>query len=61
MSTVDRILQYTKAVVLLKDKVDGLEQRVGAQADTLLDHERRLAHLEAFLQFATGGRYLPRG
>jgi chaperonin cofactor prefoldin len=60
MSTLEKILSYTKAVVLLKDKVEELQKRVSGLAETAESHERRIGHLEAFLQFATDGRYLPR-
>lgn len=60
MPGIEKILSYTKTVVLLKDRVEELQKRTSGLVDSVESHERRLTHVETFLQFATEGRYLPR-
>lgn len=60
MPRVSKIIEFTKTMMLLKERVDELQQRTASLASSTESHERRLIQIETFLQVATNGRYLPR-
>jgi len=57
--SIGKVLEFTKTMLLLKERIENLEKHTEKLAAAVEAHERRLIHVETFLQVATDGRYLP--
>ena len=60
MSTLDRLLQGIRDVLVLSTQVDRLGQDVGELARDVRNHEKRLIRLETMVEMAQGGAVRPR-
>lgn len=60
MSTLDRLLQGIRDVLVLSTQVEGLTKDVGELARDVRNHEKRLIRLETMVEMAQASAVRPR-